>query len=565
MFKSQPNKLQKKAKSLPSIESDSKKVFESARRFSRTNHNQNSPINCPEIKPYHHISIQKTESNQYLQISTNRNLINPSSLKIQSEFSNLHYEANETQREAQEQREYIEIQSILTNVDLNCAHTAKKHSFANPPSLIIDFIFKANKQRILKFKILFLKFLLPHILATLSSFLFIYLHIFINKICWVSEKCNCENNYLVKAYTIARSILTYWNLIFLIGYYSLFFIKEIKLLTHLKFFILFSFYGTLFGVYLYSDGSDDNMASLFSYGVGFFLESVSYFTIFYKLKFNYHAFKEKTFYQTLLLIILFSHLIGKRYVFAFVKTSLQNQFFDLGKNLGQIVISFYSFFYKMIFKYLILKFSLRILKENGDYNAIIFFMRLIVCFIICINTSNIYEMSLTDWGGWILIATYCVFLFEFYARINPYARIYYWIKAKFYHSVTKRYKTDLDYERILSIKKVLSGYLLDFQFIFIPRIIMLYYFNHLIDFHSGDFSSDCSLSLSKKFPKNFEMLILIIVLNICMPILFFLWMHRKKEILFEFRFENYNILQRTYIIFLFHTYFEFIFQDFLTS
>ena len=565
MSQSQP-KLKMQPKSLPSIEIDSEQGFDSDHKLSTSNHIEDLPQDFLKITHYHQISNQRTESEQDPRIPTNRNLITPRALNIQSEhvFSNINDEANETHLEIHEHGE-IDIHSIPAALDLSCVHISKKHTFANPPSLVIDFILKANKQRFLKFQILFCKFLLPHILATLSSFLFIYFHIFINKICWVGEKCNCENNYLLKVYTIARSILTYWNLIFLLGYYSLFLIKEIKLLTYLKFFILFGFYVTVLGFYLSSDGSDDSMASLFSYGVGFFLETIAYFTLFYKLKFNCQAFKEKTLYQTLLLFILFFHLLAKRYVFALVKSSLQNQLMDVGKNLGQIVISIYSFLYKIIFKYLILKFSLRILKENGEYNAIIFFMRLIVCFIICINTSNIYEMSLTDWGGWILIATYCVFLFEFYTRINLYARVYYWIKSRIFHSAMESSKANLDYERILSIKKVLSGYLLDFQFILIPRIIMLYYFNHLIDFHSGDFSSDCSLSLSKKFPKNFETLILIIVLNICMPILFFLWMHKKKEILFEFRFEDYNIFQRTYIIFLFHTYFEFIFQDFLTS
>ena len=192
-------------------------------------------------------------------------------------------------------------------------------------------------------------------------------------------------------------------------------------------------------------------------------------------------------------------------------------------------------------------------------------MRLIVCFIICINTSNIAEMEITDWGGWILIITYCIFLFEFYTRFNLYGKIYFWVKNKIFRTQMENSKANLDYENIVSIKKVLSGYLFDFQFILIPRMIMLYYFHHLIDYHSGDFSSDCELKLSDKFPKNQYILLLIILLNFFMPVLFFFWMQKKKEILFEFRFENYNIIQRTYVIFMFHNYFEFIFQDFLTS
>ena len=461
----------------------------------------------------------------------------------------------------------IDLVSLRENQDLNKkpSEFKKRATLQNPPSLMMDFIFTVDKEQILKLKILLIKFLLPHLLATLFSFIFMCVQISINNLCWLNEKCDCGDSVIIKIYTLVRTIFTYWNLILLLGYYSLFIIQEIKQIKILKVLMVLALYGALFAIYLPSDGKDDNTESLYSYAFCFLVLFLTYAIIFIKVKMNIYLFKEKVLYQTLLLIILFIHLITKRYAFNLVKTSLQYSLGSLGKNIGQIVISFYSFIYKTAFKYLILKFSLRIMKEGGEYNAIIFFMRLIVCFIICINTSNIAEMELTDWGGWILILTYCIFLFEFYTRFNLYGKIYLWIKSKFSTGSLENSKANLDYENIISIKKVLSGYLFDFQFILIPRMIILYYFHHLIDYHSGDFSEDCQLRISNKFPNNWIILIIIIILNVIMPIIFFFWMHKKKEILFEFRFENYNMIQRIYVIFLFHTYFEFIFQDFLTS
>ena len=488
-------------------------------------------------------------------------------------ISNVNYDSEpETQKNnsnsSPENTNGIMLRTIPMALDVNRQSTImlKKVSIYNPPSLVMDFIFKVEKQSYLKFQILFVKFLLPHIVATIFTYIFIRFHMYVDNICWLEDKCDCQDDITIKIYTIIRTILTYWNLILLLGYYSFFVIKELKNMISMKALMYFGFMGVILFLYIISDGVDDSTASLFSYGGGSIIAVIMIVVLFYKVHFNCYTFKEKILYQTLLLCILFSHLLAKRYVFNFVKVSLQKELGDLGKNLSQIIISIYSFIYKIVFKFLILRFSLRILKENGEYNAIIFFMRLIVCFIISINTANIYEMNLRDWGGWILIVTYCLFLFEFYTRSNIYTRAFNFVKSKIFKSKNLiNSKADHDYQTIVSIKKVLSGYVLDFQFIFIPRLIMLYYFEHLIDYHSGDYSSDCSLKVSSKFLKNGEMLIFIILLNICLPIIFFLWMHKKKEILFEFRFENYNFLQRTYIIFLFHTYFEFIFQDFLTT
>lgn len=483
-----------------------------------------------------------------------------------------HYETNEDKQIINTKihndiptKEIEVIENIPVVRDLNRQSFVKKHTLANPPSLVMDFILKTDQQKWFKFKILAVKFLLPHIVATIFSVGMISLHIKINSLCWLKEKCECNNDFLIKLYTLIRTFFDYWNLIALLGYYSIFIVKEIKNYKAMKYIMIGVFYAVIITMYLSSDGTDDDTASLLSYGAGFFIAFSALITIFCKLKFNFTIFKEKTLYQTLLLLILFSHLLAKRYMFNLVKTTLHRDLGDLGKNISQIVISIYSFIYKIVFKYLILKFSLRILKENGEYNAIIFFMRLIVCFIICINTSNIYEMEISDWGGWILVVTYCIFLFEFYTRINPYYKLYQWVKSLIYKTPMISSQANFDYEKILSLKKVLSGYLLDFQFIFIPRLLILYYYGYLIDFHSGDFSMNCALHLSNNFPNNPIMLYIIILINLLMPVIFFVWMATKKEVLFEFRFENYGFVQRTYVIFLFHTYFEFIFQDFLTS
>ena len=191
-------------------------------------------------------------------------------------------------------------------------------------------------------------------------------------------------------------------------------------------------------------------------------------------------------------------------------------------------------------------------------------MRLIVCFILCVNTSSIYTMHEADWGGWIMVFFYCLFQIEFYTRFNAFSKTFKYIMNKLQFSKMLKI-SKIEPSQMQALKALLSGYLLDFQFILIPRLMILFYFNHSIDSHHGDFIKDCALSLSDRFPKNICQLYCILMLNFALPIFLFIWMHRKKQILFEFRFEDYNIIQRSYLIFLFHAFFEFIFNDFLAN
>lgn len=437
-------------------------------------------------------------------------------------------------------------------------------SITQPPLKIFQFMVIEEEDNWYKVKIILYNLFLPHICAISLTFIFINIHIKINNICWMEPYCNCDNLIYIKIYSLTRSIFSYWNLIYLIGYYSCFNLNEMRDSRILKIIFNIVYFGPLTLLYLFSDGSTDTSISLYFYGVCFFMVFFFFSFVLYRTKFNLKIFFRKTSYQLLLFIILFSHLIIKRYAVSGVKNFLVENFKDLGRNFSQVVISIYAFIYKIFFKFLILKFGVFVLSETENYNAIIFFMRIVLTFILCINTSNIFEMDITDWGGWILITTYIASIFELYTRVNPFIKSFKYIKSK----IIKKTKIQIQSaknEKILELKMVLSGYLLDFQFILIPRLLIMYFYNHLIDYHSGDFSKNCMLELDSNFPKKPETLCLVLGLNIIFPIFFFFWMVKKKQLLFEYRFENYNIFQRTYLIFLIHNYFEWIFQDFLTT
>ena len=97
----------------------------------------------------------------------------------------------------------IELHGLPAAFDLHRESTIqykKKLSIFNPPSLVIDFIFKADKQKSLKLQILFVKFLLPHIVATIFTYCFMRFHIYVDQICWLGDKCDCHDNFMIKLY-----------------------------------------------------------------------------------------------------------------------------------------------------------------------------------------------------------------------------------------------------------------------------------------------------------------------------------------------------------------------------
>lgn len=430
------------------------------------------------------------------------------------------------------------------------------------PSLIMEFIFLCDEKPETKLKILFIKLILPHMLAILLSLAVIFLQNQVNNLCWVKDVCDCKNDLWIKLYSIVRSIFTYWNLITLMIFYSFFTIQEIRNNIFLRIILLGLFYMAIIVIYMSTDGQNDILASITTFGSALILVFFIFVVIFYKLDFNFKLFCSKIMLQTLFLITLFSYLLTKRYFFIFIADINSNYRYGQNKtNLGQLLISLICFFYKLILKGLILNFGVKTLRNGDGFNPIIFFMRIAICFIVCINTSTIYTMELPDWGGWVSIIFYIMFLLEFYTRYNISEKIYNYLAVKLFN---KTFETEENEETDI-LKRVLSGYLMDFQLICIPRMIILYYYQHLIDSHPGDFSKDCNLRLSGRFPINIYQLYVIIGFNLGLPIIFFCWMVKKKQLLFELRLENYNILQKAYVIFLFHVFFEFVFQDFITG
>ena len=165
----------------------------------------------------------------------------------------------------------------------------------NPPSMVIEFMIKEKQKSVLKLKILLVKFLLPHIIACLVSIGFIFSQIKIDSICWSSDQCNCQNSFLIKIYTIIRSILTYWNFVLLMSYYAMFSIKEISDNKPLKISFVFLFYFFIFAIYLTNDG---NSSDLMMYGSALIGMLFIYFIVLYKLKFNWFMMSmEQTYFN----------------------------------------------------------------------------------------------------------------------------------------------------------------------------------------------------------------------------------------------------------------------------
>jgi hypothetical protein len=111
------------------------------------------------------------------------------------------------------------------------------------------------------------------------------------------------------------------------------------------------------------------------------------------------------------------------------------------------------------------------------------------------------------------------------------------------------------------VDKLLAGYMIDFQFILIPRLLTLYIFKRWLNNHIAIFYSGCDLEISDSFVMRKEMVHLILGLNVSITLFVFIWMYRNNKHFFIYIPEKIHIFKRAYIILMVHTYFEYVMQE----
>ena len=420
---------------------------------------------------------------------------------------------------------------------------------------------KINHQT--KFMIVFTKFLMPHFVAIGMSLLIMLVQKSVKITCFCESACPCGNSFFIKLYTLVKHMFLYWALIVVLvnSFFSL--LKEIYPLYWINYiWTLWAVYsGSI--IYLQEDGNQEAppyLDCIFYGDVGAF---VILLIILSKLNWNFKMFLKKMIYQIVFLGVLsLNRALSRKWFEAFMADLIK-----YSKENASDIFSVISFFYLNIFEYVIVYLLHKIYavmkrEEYPGIEPLVVLIRFILCFVISSQISNILtkdifspSFRLTDY---LMFAYHIMFICAFYAGENPIVFILEKIIIKFTKRLNFIFEKSND---IILINKLMAGYMLDFQMILISKLIMLKVSNRWINSHYARYYSDCEYRLSNNYqPQTFTIVVLTLV-NLFLPTMYFIYMYKNKKILFWYKVEDRGLLYRSYIILLFHCFLERTLQD----
>lgn len=434
----------------------------------------------------------------------------------------------------------------------------KKKKFSEFMGIFID----KKYSNFSKIKLFVLEILPPHFIGVLISIISIYVQHSVDFSCFLSPKCFCFDSFKIKTYTIFKSFFDYWSLIVLLGYYSLFVHKALeKSKIYKVLYFVFSIVMIL-SVYYHTEGDESDLATFVIY-IASFIYMFFFFTICYcKSQLKLKDFLSKISPEIALFLVLFVNYVITGNCFQSMKNKLVEICPKHGYYIFKLIFTIYVFILQSIIPSLLFSWYCLLKKLNQDnLNPIFMLSRMFLCVIMTSEISNMLEMNISEWPAILLLLNHTYFITIFYIQKNPLK----WLLCKFSHKCLG-IAEKIDSEEKKMVWKILSGYMLDFQMIMVPRLLILRFSRSWIGIHHlVAFFENCKLEMSKEFVMNDEMLILIITINVLIPLGFIVWMKIKNVTIFLYKKEKMNIGLRGYLIFLYHSYFELVLMDFRFS
>ena len=444
----------------------------------------------------------------------------------------------------------------VKNIEDDCPKKQKR--FSEFMSIFID----KKYSNFSKIKIFVFEILPPHFIGVLISILSIYVQHLADFSCFMSPKCFCFDSFKIKTYTILKSFIDYWFLIILLGYYSLFVHKALEKSKSYKVLYFVLSIVLILAVYYHTEGDEADLATFVIY-VASFIYMLFFFAIcYYKSKLKVKDFLSKISPEIVVFLVLFINYVITGNFFQSLKNKLLEIYPNHGYYIFKLIFTIYVFILQSIIPSLLFSWYCLLKKLNQDnLNPIFMLSRMFLCLIMSSEISNMLEMNISEWPAILLLLNHIYFITIFYIQKNPLK----WFFCKFSHKCLG-IEEKIDSEEKKMVWKILSGYMLDFQMIMVPRLLILRFFRSWIGIHHlVAFFENCKLEMSKEFVMNDEMLILIIIINVLIPLGFIIWMKIKNVTIFLYKKEKMNIGLRGYLIFLYHSYFELVLMDFRFS
>ena len=406
-------------------------------------------------------------------------------------------------------------------------------------------IFFLKNPKIIDYAKNYSKFLFPHILAVLISFVFIILQRTVNEVCFLTPNCNCSG-LIIKLYTSFKLCFFYWNFIILIVYFLVFAVPLYRSLK-LKVSYLCISYGIILAYYMSRDCTQPNENEYFlnSYFAILTLFSFLFFGLYHKFKF--FVFFQKIKRQLAILLVCYGDFLFSSLIFTRLHKFLEIYVPGEEKGICQLVMSLYFQILFSFFRYNLLKYSNLSTKGKFHKEGAFFFFRTFMMKIFAFNFSVILLTEIGNWKSWSLFASHIFFLMDIFFKIDALGRIYRKSKNALYTIFNFKRTLKMGFSLNESEKKVEQQfpiYIIDFQHLFLFRTTVFWLTENWFGINIIEFYEDCTLKKSEKFVFQVWMFLWFAGTNILSTgfFIFYEFVIKRKKLEFEihevFNFKN---------------------------
>lgn len=429
------------------------------------------------------------------------------------------------------------------------------------PSFFYQMLFESYYSK--KEKILYYMnhYVTAHIIVTSLTILKIYAQNSVFTQCTSHEFCKC-NDSKAKIISVFLIYIFFLNgIIITVHQFTVYVIFETPKQKSGSLFLYFLFC-VIFGFsYLLSKPEIDNMDYDLIY---FFIVSVP---LVFQLKSLYHfKFRACFWLKHILRINLIPIFIMIHYYFCAVVFGELNHYLkekfseDLGRNLSQVYQFFYfRLFYEISVKMFKIYNSYVLSFPHNDVFSTIMMIRLCSVFFVSVPIAGILGMKhLADWGGYLLMISYAVFVFSFYTRID----ITFSFLEYIYYKLRPNKKKDkkIEEKNDFLCAQLISGCLFDLIFIINSRLIILIHSRKwFIDPSNPKYYVSCNFEISKEFNMSDEGAYAIIAINIFITLGLVFYMFIKKKRILDYK-RPKNFLSNIYVLFMLHGLLEGVVQ-----
>ena len=404
-------------------------------------------------------------------------------------------------------------------------------------------------------------FVTMHIIVILLTVGKIILQNYVYKNCWMKEICSCYTDFQARVFSTFSFIFIFLNIVIIsitktsieINFAS----TNIRVMFSLIYYCICFVFSFTYLLII------DQMNAMPIYIFLIIVSLLFQLKTLYDLKFVFIPWMKHMLKTNIFSILILIHYFLCTRTFPQLNNFLKERF---DQRLSQNLIKLYEFLYFRVCQFLFIKLlhiysNFLLTCKHNDYSVTIILIRFCSVFFVAVPVSGIIAMKdFDEWGGWLLILSYGIFVFSYYTRIDLTVKLLSKILSILQRCIFKHKKTDkiqkIANENDVLSSHLISGCLIDLIFIINSRLLILMITRRWFTYPViEEFYQDCGYVLSEVFSINIFGAFSIIGINIFISFGLLFYMLYKKQLLLDYKAPQ-NYIFNLYYLFMLHGVFE---------